>query len=646
MIKITFPDGSVREYAEGVTGLQVAESISARLAQEVLACGIDGETRDLSRPIERDANIVLYKWDDEQGKHAFWHTSAHLLAEALQELYPQIQFGIGPAIENGFYYDVDPGEEPIKESDLPAIEKKMMELAAKKEVLVRKNISKQDALTAFGERGETYKCELISELADGTITTYTQGAFTDLCRGPHLVSTAPIKAIKLTSVAGAYWRGQENRKMMTRIYGITFPKKKMLDEYLVMLEEAKKRDHRKIGKEMDLFMFSDTVGKGLPMWLPKGAALRIRLQDFLRRIQSRYGYQEVMCPPIGNKLLYITSGHYAKYGKDSFQPIQTPEEGEEYFLKPMNCPHHCMIYKNSPRSYKDLPLRIAEFGTVCRYEQSGELHGLTRVRSFTQDDAHLFCRPDQVKEEFLRVMDIISIVFKSMDFQSFEAQISLRDPNNREKYIGSDENWEKAERAIIEACEERNLPARVELGEAAFYGPKLDFMVKDAIGRRWQLGTIQVDYSLPERFQLEYTGADNQKHRPVMIHRAPFGSMERFVAVLIEHTAGKFPLWLTPDQVVILPISEKFNDYAHEVEAALKAVEIRASVDDRSEKIGRKIRDNELKRIPYMLVVGEKEAETHTVSVRRQGAGDQGAMDFQEFAKKVRQEVEEMVNKW
>ena len=646
MIKITFPDGSVREYAEGVTGLQVAESISARLAQEVLACGIDGETRDLSRPIERDANIVLYKWDDEQGKHAFWHTSAHLLAEALQELYPQIQFGIGPAIENGFYYDVDPGEEPIKESDLPAIEKKMMELAAKKEVLVRKNISKQDALTAFGERGETYKCELISELADGTITTYTQGAFTDLCRGPHLVSTAPIKAIKLTSVAGAYWRGQENRKMMTRIYGITFPKKKMLDEYLVMLEEAKKRDHRKIGKEMDLFMFSDTVGKGLPMWLPKGAALRIRLQDFLRRIQSRYGYQEVMCPPIGNKLLYITSGHYAKYGKDSFQPIQTPEEGEEYFLKPMNCPHHCMIYKNSPRSYKDLPLRIAEFGTVCRYEQSGELHGLTRVRSFTQDDAHLFCRPDQVKEEFLRVMDIISIVFKSMDFQSFEAQISLRDPNNREKYIGSDENWEKAERAIIEACEERNLPARVELGEAAFYGPKLDFMVKDAIGRRWQLGTIQVDYSLPERFQLEYTGADNQKHRPVMIHRAPFGSMERFVAVLIEHTAGKFPLWLTPDQVVILPISEKFNDYAHEVEAALKAEEIRASVDDRSEKIGRKIRDNELKRIPYMLVVGEKEAETHTVSVRRQGAGDQGAMDFQEFAKKVRQEVEEMVNKW
>ena len=563
MIKITFPDGSVREYNEGVTGLQIAESISSRLAQDVLACSVNGETIDLSRPINEDAEFVLYKWDDEQGKHAFWHTSAHLLAEALQELYPGIQFGIGPAIENGFYYDVDPGEAVIKEGDLPAIEKKMAELAAKKETLVRESISKEDALKMFGDRGETYKCELISELEDGHITTYTQGAFTDLCRGPHLTSTAPIKAVKLLSVAGAYWRGQEDRKQMTRIYGISFPKKKMLDEYLTLLEEAKKRDHRKIGKEMDLFMFSDTVGKG----------------------------------------------HYAKYGKDAFQPIHTPEEGEEYFLKPMNCPHHCMIYKNSPRSYRDLPLRIAEFGTVCRYEQSGELHGLTRVRSFTQDDAHLFCRPDQVKDEFLRVMDIISIVFTSMGLENFEAQISLRDKVNREKYIGSEENWEKAEQAIIEACQEKGLPAKIEYGEAAFYGPKLDFMVKDALGRRWQLGTIQVDYNLPERFQLEYMGSDNQKHRPVMIHRAPFGSMERFVAVLIEHTAGKFPLWLTPDQVAILPISEKFNEYADHVRMELKKYDIRALVDDRNEKIGRKIRDNEMKRIPYMLIVGEKEAE-------------------------------------
>ena len=646
MIKITFPDGSVREYNEGVTGLQIAESISSRLAQDVLACGVNGEIYDLGRPINEDAEVVLYKWEDEQGKHAFWHTSAHLLAEALQELYPGIQFGIGPAIENGFYYDVDPGEAAIKEADLPAIERKMAELVARKEAVVRESISKTDALKMFGDRGETYKCELISELEDGHITTYTQGAFTDLCRGPHLMTTAPIKAIKLTSVAGAYWRGQEDRKMMTRIYGITFPKKKMLDEYLVLLEEAKKRDHRKIGKEMDLFMFSDTVGKGLPMWLPKGAALRIRLQEFLRRIQARYDYQEVMCPPIGNKLLYITSGHYAKYGKDSFQPIHTPEEGEEYFLKPMNCPRHCMIYKNSPRSYKDLPLRLAEFGTVCRYEQSGELHGLTRVRSFTQDDAHIFCRPDQVKDEFLRVMDIISIVFQSMHFENFEAQISLRDKVNREKYIGSDENWEKAEQAIIEACEEKGLKAKVEYGEAAFYGPKLDFMVKDAIGRRWQLGTIQVDYNLPERFQLEYTGADNQKHRPVMIHRAPFGSMERFVAVLIEHTAGKFPLWLTPDQVAILPISEKFNDYAQEVKDYLKRYDVRAIVDERNEKIGRKIRDNEMKRIPYMLIVGEKEAENREVSVRKQGEGDQGTMKFEDFAKKVNEEVQNMINKW
>ena len=639
MIKITFPDGSVREYNEGVTGLQIAESISSRLAQDVLACGVNGETMDLSRPINEDANIVLYKWDDAEGKHAFWHTSAHLLAEALQELYPGIQFGIGPAIENGFYYDVDPGEATIKEGDLAAIEKKMVELAAKKEVLVRQDISKADALKMFGERGETYKCELISELEDGTITTYTQGAFTDLCRGPHLMTTAPIKAIKLLSVAGAYWRGQEDRKQLTRIYGITFPKKKMLDEYLALLEEAKKRDHRKIGKEMELFMFSETVGKGLPMWLPKGTALRLRLEDFLKRIQKRFGYQQVMTPHIGNKELWVTSGHYAKYGKDSFQPIHTPEENEEYLLKPMNCPHHCEIYKYKPRSYKDLPIRLAEFGTVYRYEQSGELHGLTRVRSFTQDDAHIFCRPDQVKDEFLRVMDIIFIIFRALNFENFEAQISLRDKENRTKYIGS-------ERAIVEACEEKGLKAKVEYGEAAFYGPKLDFMVKDAIGRRWQLGTIQVDYNLPERFELEYMGSDNLKHRPVMIHRAPFGSMERFCAVLIEHTGGKFPLWLTPDQAVILPISEKYNAYAEEVKAYLDSMDIRAIVDDRNEKIGRKIRDNELKHIPYLLVVGEKEAENGEVSVRKQGQGDQGSMKIADFAKNIAEEVSEMINKW
>ena len=618
MIKITFPDGSVREYESGVTGLQIAESISSRLAQEVLSCGVNGETYDLNRPINEDAKVVLYKWEDEEGKHTFWHTSAHLLAEALQELYPGIQFGFGPAIENGFFYDVMPKEGVvIKEGDLPAIEKKMQELAAKKEELIRREVSKSDALKLFNADGQLYKCEHIDQdLEDGTISTYTQGAFTDLCRGPHLMNTGAIKAIKLTSVSAAFWRGDANREQMTRIYGISFPKKKLLDEYLVMLEEAKKRDHRKIGKEMDLFMFSETVGKGLPMWLPKGAALRLRLQEFLRRIQARYDYQEVITPPIGNKLLYITSGHYAHYGKDSFQPIHTPEEGEEYFLKPMNCPHHCMMYKNSPRSYKDLPLRIAEFGTVCRYEQSGELHGLTRVRSFTQDDAHIFCRPDQVKDEFLRVMDIISIVFKSMDFQNFEAQISLRDPNDHEKYLGTDENWERAERAIVEACEEKGLPAKIEYGEAAFYGPKLDFMVKDAIGRR------------------------------VMIHRAPFGSMERFVAVLIEHTAGKFPLWLTPDQVAILPISEKFNDYAAKVQKYLKQFDIRALVDDRNEKIGRKIRDNEMKRIPYMLIVGEKEAENGEVSVRKQGAGDQGIMKFEDFAKKISEEVQNMINKW
>jgi len=643
MIKITFPDGSVREYEAGVTGLQIAESISPRLAQDVIACGVNGETTELNRPITEDAELKLYKWEDEEGKHAFWHTSAHLMAEALQELWPGTQFGIGPAIENGFYYDVMPPEGvALSVSDFPKIEKKMQELVQRKEQLVRRNISKEDALKFFGDRGQTYKNELIAELEDGHITTYTQGEFTDLCRGPHLVSTAPIKAVKVLSVAAAYWRGDEKRPMMTRVYGITFPKKKMLDEYLEKLEEAKKRDHRKIGKEMELFFFSDRVGKGLPMWLPKGTALRLRLQEFLRKIQKRYGYQEVITPHIGGKSLYVTSGHYAHYGKDSFQPIHTPEEGEEYMLKPMNCPHHCEIYASQPRSYKDLPLRIAEFGTVYRYEQSGELHGLTRVRSFTQDDAHIFCSPDQVKGEFLRVMDIISIIFKALDFQNFEAQISLRDPNDKEKYIGSDEVWAEAEQAIIEACAEKGLTARRELGEAAFYGPKLDFMVKDAIGRRWQLGTIQVDYNLPERFKLEYTGSDNEKHRPVMIHRAPFGSMERFCAVLIEHTAGHFPLWLTPDQVVVLPISEKFNEYAEQVNRYLNEHDVRSTIDDRNEKIGRKIRDNELKRIPYMLVVGEKEAAEGTVSVRKQGQGDQGSMKFEDFAEKINEEVRQM----
>ena len=646
MIKITFPDNSVREYAEGTTAMQIAESISSRLAQDVLAASVNGEIWDLTRPINEDASVKLFKWEDPEGKHAFWHSSAHLMAEALQELYPGIKFGIGPAIENGFYYDVDPGEGVIKDSDFATIEAKMMELVARKEAIVRQDITKADALAMFGGRNEEYKVELINELEDGSITTYTQGAFTELCRGPHLPNTSYIKAVKVLSVAGAYWRGDEKRKQLVRLYAITFPKKKMLDEYLAMLEEAKKRDHRKFGMELDLFMFSDTVGKGLPMWLPKGTALRLRLQYFLRRIQARYDYQEVICPPIGNKLLYITSGHYAKYGKDSFQPIHTPEEGEEYFLKPMNCPHHCMIFKNSPRSYKDLPLRLAEFGTVCRYEQSGELHGLTRVRSFTQDDAHIFCRADQVKEEFLNVMDIISVVFKSMNFENFEAQISLRDKVNREKYIGSEENWEKAEQAIIEACQEKGLPAKIEYGEAAFYGPKLDFMVKDAIGRRWQLGTIQVDYNLPERFELEYTGEYNQKHRPVMIHRAPFGSMERFVAVLIEHTAGKFPLWLTPDQVCILPISERFNDYAKSVAKELKKHDIRVLVDDRNEKIGRKIRDNEMKRVPYMLIVGEKEAENGEVSVRKQGEGDKGSMKIANFAALLNSEVDEMMNRW
>src|SRR5574344_627275 len=644
MIKITFPDGSVREYEQGITGLQIAESISPALARDVLACGVNGETVELNRPIYEDSKIELYKWDDEQGKHAFWHTSAHLLAEALQELYPGIQFGFGPAIENGFFYDVLLKDgEAIKEGDFAKIEEKMKELASKKEPVVRKEVAKADALKEFGADGQTYKCEHIEQdLEDGSITTYTQGAFTDLCKGPHLLNTGAIKAVKLTSVAGAFWRGDANREQMQRLYGVSFPKKKMLDEYLVMLEEAKKRDHRKIGKEMELFMFSERVGKGLPIWLPKGTELRLRMQDMLRKIQKRYGYQEVITPHIGSKNLYVTSGHYAHYGKDSFQPIHTPEEDELYMLKPMNCPHHCEVYASKPRSYKELPFRCAEFGTVYRYEQSGELHGLTRVRSFTQDDAHIFCRPDQVKNEFLRVMDIIGIIFKAVDFKDFDAQISLRDPSDKEKYIGSDEVWDEAESAIIEACAEKGMKTRTELGEAAFYGPKLDFMIKDALGRRWQLGTIQVDYNLPERFQLEYTGADNQKHRPVMIHRAPFGSMERFIAVLIEHTAGRFPLWLTPDQVVVLPISEKYNDYAHKVAETLNAQDVRTVIDDRNEKIGRKIRDNEIKHIPYMLVVGEKEATDGTVNVRKQGTQQQETMKIDDFAKKIIEEVRQM----
>lgn len=643
-INITFPDSSIKQFESGVTPIQIAESLSSQLARDILAASVNDKEWDISRPITEDASIRLFKWDDPEGKHAFWHSSAHLLAEALQELFPGVKFGIGPAIENGFYYDIDPGEHTITSADFTRIEKKMLELAQQKQPIVRADISKADALKLFGDRGEEYKCELISELEDGNITTYTQGAFTDLCRGPHIANTAPIKAVKITSLAGAYWRGDEKRNQLVRVYGITFPKKKMLDEYLVLLEEAKKRDHRKLGKEMELFAFSQNVGAGLPLWLPKGTALRDRLEQFLRKIQKQYGYQQVITPHIGNKNLYVTSGHYAKYGKDSFQPIHTPEEGEEYLLKPMNCPHHCEIFRALPRSYRDLPLRLAEFGTVYRYEQSGELHGLTRVRGFTQDDAHIYCAPDQIKGEFLKVMDIIFYIFKALKFENFEAQISLRDPNNKEKYIGSDENWHLAEQAIIDACEEKGLKARKEYGEAAFYGPKLDFMVKDALGRRWQLGTIQVDYNLPERFQLEYTGSDNQKHRPVMIHRAPFGSMERFVAVLLEHTAGRFPLWLAPEQVIVLPISEKFNDYAFKVAAELNKLDIRTQVDDRNEKIGKKIRDNELKRIPYMLIVGEKEAENEEISVRKQGEGDKGSMKITTFATDLTREVNEMIN--
>ena len=645
MVKITFPDGSVREYEQGVTGLQIAESISPALARNVVSCGVNGETVELNRPINEDANVELYKFEDEQGKHTFWHTSAHLLAEALQELYPGIQFGFGPAVESGFFYDVMPAEgQVISENDFAKIEAKMMELAKKNEPVVRKEVAKAEALAEFKADGQTYKCEHIEQdLEDGTITTYTQGNFTDLCRGPHLMNTGLIKAVKITSVAGAFWRGDAKREQMTRIYGISFPKKKMLDEYLVILEEAKKRDHRKIGKEMELFMFSERVGKGLPIWLPKGTQLRLRLQELLRSLLKPYNYQEVICPGIGGKSLYVTSGHYAHYGKDAFQPIQTPEEDEEYMLKPMNCPHHCEVYARKPRSYKDLPLRIAEFGTVFRYEKSGELHGLTRVRTFTQDDAHIIVRPEQVKAEFENVIDVILKVFKIFGFENYEAQISLRDPKDTEKYIGSDEIWEESENAIREACKEKGLETREEVGEAAFYGPKLDFMVKDAIGRRWQLGTIQVDYNLPERFKLEYTAEDNSKKTPVMIHRAPFGSLERFTAVLIEHTAGHFPLWLTPDQVAILPISEKFNDYAQKVRQYFDKQGVRALVDDRNEKIGRKIRDNELKRVPYMVIVGEKESAEGLVSMRKQGGGEQATMSMEEFAQRINAEVAEQL---
>ncbi len=651
-VNITFPDGSVKTFEKGVTGYEIAQSISPRLAADVLAATVvfkddargKGTTYDLDRPINEDASIRFHKWEDDEAKHVFWHSSSHLLAQALESLYPGVKFGIGPAIENGFYYDVDLEGRQISESDLKAIEDKMMEFARTKEKFVRKEVSKAEALKTFREKGDEYKCELIGELEDGTISFYTNGSFTDLCRGPHLRDTSVIKAVKLTSIAGAYWRGDEKRNMLTRVYGISFPKKSMLDEYLAMMEEARKRDHRKLGREMELFAFSSRVGQGLPLWLPKGAELRERLENFLRKIQKSYGYLPVITPHIGNKDLYVTSGHYAKYGKDSFQPIHTPQEGEEFLLKPMNCPHHCEIYRTKPRSYKDLPLRYAEFGTVYRYEQSGELHGLTRVRGFTQDDAHLFCRPDQIKDEFCKVIDIILYVFKTLNFNEYIAQVSLRDPDNKEKYIGTDENWAKAEQAIIDAAAEKGLKTVVEYGEAAFYGPKLDFMVKDAIGRKWQLGTIQVDYNLPERFELEYTGSDGKKHRPVMIHRAPFGSLERFVAVLLEHTGGKLPLWLTPEQVNILPVSEKFTDYAKKVCELLNNSDIRAALDDRNETIGKRIRENELKRIPFLVVVGEKEQENNTLSVRRQGGKDEGTMTVDEFIRLVSDEVKDQLS--
>ena len=644
MIDITFPDGSVRSYEKGITPYQIAEQISPRLAGEVLAASFNGKVIDLDLPLNESGELKLHKWEDQEAKSTFWHSSSHLMAEALELLYPGIKFGIGPSIENGFYYDVDLGDRTITDSDLKKIEDKMIELARQKQHFVRKEVSKAEAMDTYTKKGDEYKCDLIEGLEDGTITFYTNGSFTDLCRGPHLRDTSVIKAVKLTSIAGAYWRGDEHNKMLTRIYGITFPQKKLLDEYVALMEEAKKRDHRKIGKELELFTFSPRVGAGLPLWLPKGAALRERLEMFLRKVQKSYGYLPVITPHIGQKELYVTSGHYAKYGADSFRPITTPQEGEEFLLKPMNCPHHCEIYRSKPHSYKDLPIRLAEFGTVYRYEQSGELHGLTRVRGFTQDDAHIYCRPDQLKEEFCKVIDIVLYIFKTLDFDEYIAQVSLRDKNDRSKYIGTDENWERAEQAIIEAAQEKGLKTIVEYGEAAFYGPKLDFMVKDAIGRRWQLGTIQVDYNLPERFELEYTGADDKKYRPVMIHRAPFGSMERFVAVLIEHTGGKFPLWLTPEQAVVLPISEKYNDYAKKVCELLNNYDIRASVDERNETIGKKIRENELKRIPFLLVVGEKEEAGGTVSVRRQGEGDKGSMTPEEFAAKVNEEVKNMIN--
>lgn len=644
MINITFPDGSVRQYEKGITAIEIARDLSPRLAAEVLVAEVSGEVYDLQKPIEADASVRLLKWDDPEGKKTFWHSSSHLMAEALEALYPGVKFGIGPAIETGFYYDVDLGDRTLTEADLKKIEDKMLELARQKEHFVRKEVSKAQAMATYTEKGDEYKCELIGELEDGTITFYTNGNFTDLCRGPHLVDTSLIKAVKLTSIAGAYWRGNEHNKMLTRIYGVTFPQKKLLDEYLQMLEEAKKRDHRKLGKELELFTFSQRVGQGLPLWLPRGAVLREKLENFLKSVQKKYGYLPVITPHIGQKELYVTSGHYAKYGADSFRPIKTPQEGEEFLLKPMNCPHHCEIYKSKPRSYKDLPLRFAEFGTVYRYEQSGELHGLTRVRGFTQDDAHLFVRPDQLKDEFCKVIDIVLYIFKTLNFDQYTAQISLRDPNNREKYIGSDENWEKAEQAIIEASREKGLKTVVEYGEAAFYGPKLDFMVKDAIGRKWQLGTIQVDYNLPERFDLEYTGADDKKYRPIMIHRAPFGSMERFVAVLLEHTGGRLPLWLAPDQVVVLPVSEKFNDYAKKVCKLLDNCDIRASIDDRNETIGKRIRENELKRMPYQLIVGEKEMEQNAVSVRKQGGEDLGVMQPDAFADYIRAEIEKQLS--
>jgi threonyl-tRNA synthetase len=644
MIKITFPDNSVREYPEGITGQEIAQSISEGLARKVLSISVNGEVKDLTRPIKEDARVKLHTWDDKEGKATMWHSSAHLMASAIEALYPGTKFGIGPDVENGFYYDIDLGEHTLSSNDFEKIEKKMLEMAREKQQFLRKEVAKKEALNFYTEKGDEYKVDLITDLEDGTISFYESGQFTDLCRGPHLPDTSPIKAVKLLNIAGAYWRGDESRKQLTRVYGITFPKQKDLDEYLVMLEEAKKRDHRKIGRELELFAFSANVGQGLPLWLPKGAELRENLEKFLKKVQRKAGYLPVITPHIGNKNLYITSGHYEKYGKDSFQPISTPAEGEEFMLKPMNCPHHCEIYKTRQYSYRDLPVRLAEFGTVYRYEQSGELHGLTRVRGFTQDDAHIFCRPEQVKEEFIKVIDIVLYIFRALDFNDYSVQISLRDPQNKEKYIGTDENWEKAERAIIEATNEKGLEATIELGEAAFYGPKLDFMVKDALGRKWQLGTIQVDYNLPDRFELEYIGSDNQKHRPVMIHRAPFGSMERFVAVLIEHCAGNFPLWLTPDQAILLPISDKYQNYAKNVLNLLNNYEIRTLIDERSEKTGKKIRDAETRKIPYMLIVGEKEEAEGTVSVRKHGQGDLGTFTIEEFVKLIQDDINSVID--